>query len=756
MLEDRYPEGSEVTRFNPAVLPEYKYKSTDPSRLEFRVFCIYPHNGDSASPIQGDLIHTNATEKVEFNWLVSKRGENSEFSLIVVDGCKLRIPSAVEATLRAVRDPETIVSIWIELVCVNVQKISAVSAEMEIAPKIHSLAKGVLEPFRVTPKPDDVAGTVPKLAVMNAPEVAQIYEPLDADSNEIRLICLSSHGGDPESKVQCALLTVPLDGELAYYALSYTWGERDSPATIDLDGLDFNITRNLELALKRLRKDDDDLLIWIDALCINQYNLEERNLQVGRMRDIYHHAAQVMIWLGENDSSQTNEALDNMEMLEERPAEYWNWRYLDSQDQFRKKVPVWGSINLFFTKPWFSRVWVIQEVAVSQSEPLAYCGSRQVSWSRLQAGARHIIRDYPGLMESVTKIPSPDMLSDRTSILRLEHYRSLMRSKKPPSIVDLLIENRVADSADPRDKLYALLGLSSDGQDPALRPDYAKPLSQVYKELFKFIVTRDKRLDIICASQPSGVPTIPCWIPNWFDKWRYSTFGLRPSPSSAGTNAWAAETYSTKTLYNAAGDTEADCYISDGESACFKVRGVPVCPLKRVGTPSYIMHKVPAEWTEMVAQYKDITGKEAPQGFLEDMFWRTLIADPSRIGDRTPSIWQLCHMVWQGKATEESLGLTPKNMATWQQMRERAIHNRTFAVLESGLTGLFPLDAKPDDWVCLLRGCSVPVLLRRKGNIAHFVGDCYVYGLMQGEMLEHFRAQNQEGQPFMNQIFHIH
>ena len=742
-------------------LPTYKYKPVDTGKFEFRLFCLYPHGGTPASPVHGDIIHARVADKPDFKWLATSIGPKPTVATLVVDRCKLRVPSVIEAALRAIRDADNVVTVWCEMVCIDILNIRTASMEIAVIPHLQPLCSGMLDPFKMTPTPADVAGPVPKLTVMNDIEVTNcIYQPLADEANEVRLVNLAPRCGEAASKVECTLLSIPLDGEVEFYALSYTWGSREEPAVISLEGQDFRVTRNLEKALQRLRKEDEDLLIWIDALCINQYDVHERNAQVRKMRDIYRSATRLLVWLGDNDHMQINQALDSMELLEERPAEYWKWSSLPSEEQFKKKVPVWGSINWFFRQiEWFNRAWVIQEVASAKLDPLTYCGSRQVAWSRLRYGARHVVKDYPGLLDTITRVPGPDQLSDHTGVLRMDSYRSLIRTGRVLRIGQLLVENRVASSADPRDKLYALLGLASDGNAEELTPDYAKPLSQVFKELFRYVVTRDKRLDLICASQPVGVPTIPCWIPNWHEKWRYSTIGLRPQTDQATDSFYAGEQYGEHPRYHAAGDTEADCYMSDGNGSCFRAKGTPVGPLSHIGVPSYVKYQIPDEWKRMVENHKEYAGKEFPRGMVEDLFWRTLVADSSSLADRSPSIWQLCCQVWLGRTTEARSGLTPNNMARWHEIRERATHNRGLGILANGLLGLFPLDARAGDWLCILRGCSVPVLLRRnkESNIAHFVGDCYVAGLMQGEMLPEFRRQAESrGEQLMSQVFHLH
>ncbi|OCL05684.1 hypothetical protein AOQ84DRAFT_298427, partial [Glonium stellatum] len=93
-----------------------------------------------------------------------------------------------------------------------------------------------------------------------------------------------------------------------YEALSYTWGDPSVQKTIELCGTPFDVGANLESALRHLRTEEHPRRLWIDAICIDQHNLEERSIQVLKMTHIYRQASRVLVWLGE-ESDNSNMAM---------------------------------------------------------------------------------------------------------------------------------------------------------------------------------------------------------------------------------------------------------------------------------------------------------------------------------------------------------------------------------------------------------------------------------------------------------------
>lgn len=127
------------------------------------------------------------------------------------------------------------------------------------------------------------------------------YLPLE-NARTIRLIALSP-ANNPAKPLECIILHAPLDDPLPYASLSYEWkGERPQlPMACD-NGSTILITPNCYNALVRLRLKKRFQLLWVDAICINQADIQERNSQVSIMIDIYKASERTFVWLGEGDS----------------------------------------------------------------------------------------------------------------------------------------------------------------------------------------------------------------------------------------------------------------------------------------------------------------------------------------------------------------------------------------------------------------------------------------------------------------------
>ncbi|EME47179.1 hypothetical protein DOTSEDRAFT_97708, partial [Dothistroma septosporum NZE10] len=127
------------------------------------------------------------------------------------------------------------------------------------------------------------------------------YTSLGGD-RKIRVLVLQAPTFQDEA-VQCSLEETELDANARYSALSYTWATETGDATksksIELDGKPFAVTENLHSALLRIRSDKQEpQRLWVDAVCINQCDEEEKSRQVSMMEHIYSFATKVIGWLG--------------------------------------------------------------------------------------------------------------------------------------------------------------------------------------------------------------------------------------------------------------------------------------------------------------------------------------------------------------------------------------------------------------------------------------------------------------------------
>lgn len=206
------------------------------------------------------------------------------------------------------------------------------------------------------------------------PETANPYRYNALSSPEcIRL--LRPKSGEPTESLQNNLVEAGLNDSTVHRALSYTWSPQYPMHVVDCGGFELLVGQNLWQCLRKLRHPSEDRTLWIDAVCINQADLAERSQQVQLMRRIYQSAASTVVWLGESYGS-TRAALTLMNNLVteffREPAYYKN-QLLTYLELEMLGVPVsddgefWKALDSLLWKAWYTRAWIVQEVAVSRS-----------------------------------------------------------------------------------------------------------------------------------------------------------------------------------------------------------------------------------------------------------------------------------------------------------------------------------------------------------------------------------------------------
>jgi hypothetical protein len=219
--------------------------------------------------------------------------------------------------------------------------------------------------------------------------------------------------GEP---LRASLQPWPLSEYPKYIALSYTWGSDQPPCWIEINGASIQITPSLHDALDQLRDPTDKLLVWADAICINQSDAAEKSAQVVRMREIYAGADKLHIWMGHPSNPGDDQvAFDLLKRLrkiflaegnvDELLMEVDQYHYSSQAPVWESNVwvellsePVkkndWKKLGQFFLQPWFTRVWVYQEVASfanwsAFSISVAY-GESRIGWDDLMMAATGI------------------------------------------------------------------------------------------------------------------------------------------------------------------------------------------------------------------------------------------------------------------------------------------------------------------------------------------------------------------------------
>ncbi|GKU10149.1 unnamed protein product, partial [Fusarium langsethiae] len=259
-----------------------------------------------------------------------------------------------------------------------------------------------------------------------------------------------------------------------YEALSYAWGPGDKPFSITVNDGDFQIGANLHAALGNLRHSTFERIIWVDALCINQEDATEKGQQVQSMAKIYAKANSVIVWLGEA-ADESDEALREICRAAVKSPTNEN----DPKN-----------ILSLLHRPWFQRIWVLQEVAAAR-HVLIKCGSTEIDGYAFCYGLSTLKLSYDDC-KSLQPFIAPVSDFIRGAILRPRHIESqsgrFSLDIHPLSTLVELYHTRKA--TDRRDKVYALLGMSSDDPSGAgLSADYTIPWSQVFEIFIKYTLS---------------------------------------------------------------------------------------------------------------------------------------------------------------------------------------------------------------------------------------------------------------------------
>ncbi|KAN0095104.1 Heterokaryon incompatibility protein (HET) domain containing protein [Hyaloscypha variabilis] len=298
------------------------------------------------------------------------------------------------------------------------------------------------------------------------------YQPLDESEDCIRLLALgpaSIRNRTGLEYIDCKLMHVSFRERPKYEALSYRWGTENASEIILLDGHAFKFRKNLFQALSHFQKANEWRNLWVDAICIDQNNLEERKRQVGLMNFIYTRASCVLVWLGATPELPGHRDViwDFPRIIRENFSTNAEWaKYPKDLD--------WVSGNEYW-----NRVWIIQEVGLARR--LTGCTNTwQLCWDEFFSTLQ-VVNNYfstnPKLNASLRNFELIKKLDEKR---RDRHGAS--------NHLQFLLEDfQDAQCQDPRDKIFGFLGLAHDCDDGSIEVDYSKPLFDLYSEVMNFL-----------------------------------------------------------------------------------------------------------------------------------------------------------------------------------------------------------------------------------------------------------------------------
>jgi hypothetical protein len=565
-----------------------------------------------------------------------------------------------------------------------------------------------------------------------------------------------------------------------FITLSYVWGESTSTRQVEINGAKHPVTENLYHLLKeiytgtglgaRLSRFSRNH-IWVDAICINQKDLHERNLQVQRMATIYSQACISLCWLGDGVH---DHAISQGLLVAAAAA---------SQDTDRLKAIaktdeiLFTSVYQLYNAPYWTRMWIIQETIL----PIAttyICLDQYIAGNTLLLGTIKLLAKLKKLF-CTKAVPACEKVGVQAraeklhaQMTQVSFILSLMYRKGhgKPDLCSLMQLAHNSRQKDDRDKIYGLLGLFDQGLQAAIRPDYTQSTARVYTGFARAVINHQRSLDFICRFQTSGdgISGPPSWVPDW-TKRAESVHLVRSNSSAENTrrivdmHSLAETTFSTEEVLSTKGFIFDLC---DGLGTAVKNAFAPRMDglgLVHTSATHCNVYGTCAEIRKALVQTMVAgknSGKDKKSVISEELLKIPHDREASsvsnlrrrkdfliysklrvlngllRLGGRLLANYYVCPLE-AGQHLQEDVVIDALSAA------ERYSLGRRLVITQKGYLGLAPEMSQKGDVICILFGSNVPVILRPvngagSGQNTHWawVGECYVHGIMDGEAMK--------------------
>ncbi|KAJ2903499.1 hypothetical protein MKZ38_009721 [Zalerion maritima] len=609
------------------------------------------------------------------------------------------------------------------------------------------------------------------------------YAPLQ--TNQIRVLHLLAGAGDGTPRGSLRVVDFETNSTVGdphtsngppFDALSYVWGSDLKPRLFETPSAPIPITESLFSSLIRLRRTDSDRLIWADAICINQNDTSEKEVQVALMGEIYGRASRVLCDLGEEsyDSEKALGLLDSYWIKNIRKGWIFSSHHeplsaeetvtllgldLPSQEEADKidfRVVAGSSevacVQRFLSRPWFRRLWVVQEFVLGK-EVIFLCGQQKIDWLRLLAGIMVYGEGWPFLdhndprqsladlyapyfamcLTRLNKHLDPDSAAGRVydKVMSAQHG-----SWGPGTVYSLHSIFGIFSQCKtrfPRDRFFGVLSFFQGDLSPELAPDYSSSDEEIILRFGRHCLTNSggEGESLMLAGIPRRVKKrsrktpkhrrgwLPSWLPDYTDEERLKESYLGPL---------------SNLLYQAAGDTQ---FTIELDSQCDDYAHLVGCRFDVVTN----MEKY-REVTEITAETVLRKFEKALNFFLFDA------DEPMEGKEGYPTGEHIMDATWKtmcnyhpgiGREVERSLALgfrfvhrliltgrrqLPQSSAAISKLAEISKGMTDFSCelirswsgklvkTKKGYFGSVPVTTRKGDQIWIISGCRIPLVLR--------------------------------------------
>jgi hypothetical protein len=475
--------------------------------------------------------------------------------------------------------------------------------------------------------------------------------------------------------------------------------------------------------------------MWIDALCIDQSDIEERNHEVKRMGDIFRLATRVVAWIGPAYQGSTL-ALATMRDLAQhivwkssracKPRPGWSdssWHDFTVPLSLNKLVEI--AIGNLFSRSWFRRLWVLQEIHLSSPSSIVQCGQETIVWTDFQGAAMVLLSKH----------------DDGTAGKLRRHLWEMSRIcfyTKGIKLDDLFWKYHDLGCQLPHDRIYGLMNLAPPGWSSRIEPDYSLPVLDVYRDAFMAYSQYYGRLDLLPRTGVNGAGTFssdeqwPSWVPDW--------------------TARVLDTIPPGNGFNASSFSPAHTVLHGRNE--LEVAGIRLGPITYMYRLEISSFADLAEYFNQLGLEKIMEKEYLPGETVLDAHLH--VVTHSRLEDRSPcSGWPTLeqlreHIIDLAHGRESRYDFTQYESNVIVGLMDSYFfitsdgylgHCRTRGTLQKGKVRLFSSPrlltfASSGDEVFIPLGCQTPILVRPTSDRKHrTLGDCFVHGVMSGETL---------------------
>ena len=623
------------------------------------------------------------------------------------------------------------------------------------------------------------------------------YNPLNKALEEIRLLRIDK--AKPGKRIQCTLEHVSMKAKPDYIALSYTWDNPFGKADqVEEHGEDIVINKrpfhsaktlpvryNLACALRTLPRGRSHWY-WIDAICLNQSDVAERNEQVPRIGNIYSDAIRVIAWLGPA-SDNSSLAFDLIRQIADRDVasddsddsnELEVGRWIESTWTDEAYYDSWLAFVSLLQRTWWRRTWVLQETIQAKYLEL-WCGKVQLDWSTI-GRAIIVLTDHQAAYK-VSKRFAPAGALDQiynafhALFFRMGTRQSISKGETMP-LLFLLDRARSHLATDDRDKLFALLSLIHKDERALIVVDYNISARTLFISFAKMYIEATGDLQILTLAEENDPADFPSWVPDWSPS-------MDIAPLSAPLSVVLRDGWDSDMEYCAHKCKRSSCRFSDDLESLI-CQGICFDNVDGLGTYDYVGVDLEdreavqssalksaygsveatfeAIWRSICGNVEWIKDRYNPVGDYGTHFaklWLEPIEDEahsansittgrlvrflSEAGDLRLGGWTIRELVLERSESLEAIE-TPRDMQQrWFNVltdTNRISGGRRFLTTQQGYVGWAPCLTRKGDKIFVLLGCRTPVILRPQGDSFRLIGECYIHGVMNGEVIDELEA----------------